>query len=76
MENPDEIAIRAGQQARGHFDNGHLAPKRRVYRSQLEADVSAADHEQRFGNVRQIERRCRVEHARAVDRQPGHPRRL
>ena len=43
-----EIAIGAGQQARRHLDHRHLAAERGVDGPELEADVAAADHEQRL----------------------------
>ena len=55
MQDGNEVAVGTGEQARRHFDHRHLAAERRVDRAQLEADVAAANHEQRFRHVRQIE---------------------
>ena len=52
-----------------------FAAERRVDAAELEADVAAADHEQRLRDVRQVERAGRVHHARAVDARPRHLRR-
>ena len=46
-EERHEIAIGAGQQAARHFDDRDLGAERRVDRAQFEADVAAADDEQR-----------------------------
>ena len=67
-EERDEIAIGAGQQPVGHFDDRDLRAERRVDRAQLETDVAAADDQQRLRNLRQVERAGRVHHAIAVDR--------
>ena len=71
----DEIAIRAGQQSARHFDDRDLRAERGVDRAELEADVAAADDEQRLRDVGQIERGGRVHQARALDRQARHGRR-
>ena len=34
-----------------HFDHGHFRAQRRIDRAQFQADVAAADHQQRSGNV-------------------------
>ena len=52
-----EIAIGAGQQSSRHFDNGHLAAERRVHGAELEADVAAANDEQRFRDVGDLQSR-------------------
>ena len=70
-----EIAIGAGQQAIGHLDHGHFRAERRVHRAELQTDIAAADDEQTIRHVRQLERRCRIEHLRAVDRHVRHRRR-
>ena len=44
-EDVDEIAIGAGQKARRHLDDGHLAAERRIDGPELEPDVAAADDE-------------------------------
>ena len=74
-EEPHQVAIGAGQQARRHFDDRHLGAERRVDRAELEADVAAADHQHRLRDLRQVERAGRIEHARRVDRQRRNLRR-
>ena len=71
----DQVAIGAGQQAAGHLDDGDLAAERGVDGAQLEADVAAADDEQRLRDVGQIERAGGIHQPRAVDRQAGNLRR-
>ena len=71
-QNVDEIAVGAGQQTRRHLDDGDLAAEGRVDAAELEADVAAADDEQRFRHVGQIERSRGVPDARAVERQAWH----
>ena len=63
-EERDEIAIGAGQQAGRHLDDRDLGAERGVDRSEFQADVAAADDEQRLRNLRQIERAGRIHHAR------------
>ena len=65
-EDVHEIAVGAGQQPRRHLDDGDGAAERRVDRAEFEADVAAADDEQRLRNVRQVERAGRIHHARVV----------
>ncbi len=67
----DKIAIGARQQARRHLDDGDLGAERRVDRPQLEADVAAADDEQRLGDVGKIEPAGRVHHAGLSIDSPG-----
>ena len=67
----DQIAIGAGQQAVRHLDDGDGAAERSVDRAELEADVSAADDQQRLWDVGKIEGGRRVHHSRiAVARKP------
>ena len=61
----DQIAVGAGQQARGHLDDRDLAAQGRVDAAELESDVAAADDEQGFRHVGQVER------ARGVPRRAG-----
>ena len=68
-EDVHEIAIGARQQARRHLDDGDGAAERGVDGAELEADVAAADDEERLRDVGQIERGGRVHHARIVDLQ-------
>ena len=65
-EDVHEIAIGARQQTWSHLHDGDRAAERGVDRSQLEADVAAANHQQRFRDVGEIERRGRVHHPRVV----------
>ncbi len=71
-----QVAVGAGQQPGRHLDDRHLGAERGVDRAELQADVAAADDQQRLGDLGQIERPGRVEHPRAVDRQPGDARRV
>src|SRR6185436_2400801 len=59
----------------GHLDDGDLAAERGVDGAKLEADVAAADHEQRLRDVGQLEARGRVHHPRAVERERRYARR-
>ena len=68
-EDVDEIAIGAGQQARRHLDDGDRAAERGVDRAELEADVAAADDEQRLRECR-ADRAPRSSPSRA-DRRPS-----
>ena len=74
-ENVDEVAIRSRQQAGRHLDHGHPGPERGIDAPELQADIPAADDEQRLGDIREIESARRIHHARAVDREPGYRRR-
>ena len=60
----DQIAIRARKQTVQQFDHGNLAPKLGVDGPHLQADVSATDHQQRLGDVFQLECTGRIHHAR------------
>ena len=62
----NQVAIGAGQEAARHFDDRDGAAERRVDRAELEADVAAADDQQRLRDVGQVERRGRIHHARVV----------
>ena len=74
-EDVDEVAVGAGQQPGRHLDDRDGAAERRVDRAQLEADVAAADDEERLRDVRQIERRGGIHHARVVHLQRRRNRR-
>ena len=62
----DKIAVHAGQQASGHFDDGDGATQGGVDRAQLQADVAAADDEQRSRHALQLQRLRGGHHARTV----------
>ena len=72
VQRQHQIAVGAGQQAGHHFDASHFAAERGVNRSQFQSDVAAADDEQRFRNVGQIECAGRIHQARAVELEARH----
>src|SRR2546426_903363 len=74
-EDVHEIAIGARQQPGRHLDDGHRAAERGVDGAELEADVAAADDEERCRGVRQIERGGGIHHARVVKLQHRRNRR-
>ena len=53
----NQIPIHAGHQLRQHFDDRHLGTEGGIDLTQLQPDVSAADHQQRLGNLFQLQRR-------------------
>jgi hypothetical protein len=62
----DQIPVGSGQEAGGHFDNGHLTSERGIHTTQLETDVSAAHNQQRLGDGRKIKSRRRIPHSGAL----------
>jgi hypothetical protein len=55
-ENVNQIAIGTRQQTRCHFDDCNGAVQSGVDSPELQTDVATADDQQRFRNVRQVER--------------------
>ena len=55
-----------GSRPAGHLDDGDAAAERGVDAAQFEADIAAADDEQRLRDVGQVERAGRIHHARIV----------
>ena len=55
LEHGDEIAVGARQQPRRHLDHRHLRAECGVDGPELEADVAAADHQQRLRDIGQVE---------------------
>src|SRR5262249_51200521 len=74
LERLDQVAIDAGQQAVGEFDDGHLAAEGGVDVTEFEADVTAADDEQRRRQRLQFQRTGRVHDPRRVEHQRGGAR--
>src|SRR5260370_11039534 len=77
VQREHQVAVGAGQQAGHHFDTGHLGAERGIDRSHFQSDVAAANDEQRFWNVGQVESAARIHEARAVEleaRDDGRPR--
>ena len=74
-KNRHEVTVGAWQQTRGHLDNGDLAAQCRVHRAQLETYVSTADHQQGFGNVRELQCCRGIENPPASERRVGKRRR-
>src|SRR5271166_843616 len=72
VQRQDQIAIGSGQQAGHHFYAGHFGAERGVDGSKFQSNVAAADHEQRFRDVGQVERAGRIHEARAVELEAGH----
>ncbi len=72
MERTDQVAIGAGQEAVGQFDDGHLRAQFGVDGSHFQADVTAADNQQRFGNVGQLKRAGGIHHARSGQIEHGN----
>ena len=60
----DQVAIGAGKEPVRHFDDRDAAAKRGVNRAELESDVTAADDQQRFRDVGQVERAGRIHDSR------------
>ena len=75
LQQVHEIAIGSGKQAAGHLDDRHLAAERRVHAAELEADVAAADDEERPRHLGQLEGGGGIHHARALERQRRNARR-
>ncbi len=63
-ERRDQVPVHSRQEPVEQLHDGDLAAERRVDAPQLEADVSASDHEQPGGRRRQRQRGGRVPHAR------------
>ena len=63
---PDQFTIGPRQKPRQHFDDDHFGTDRCIDRAHFEADVTAADHEQPFGNVFQRKRPGRIHDPRVV----------
>jgi hypothetical protein len=66
MQRQDEIAVRAGKQAREHFYNSDARAQRRVNRAKFQPDVSAAYDKQATGDVFEIQSAGRVHHPRRI----------
>ena len=82
VQRADQVAVGAGQQAVGQFHDGDARAQGRVDRPHFQADVTAADDQQRLGHVGQFQRRRwspspaawagrRPESGRAANRWPG-----
>ena len=71
-----QVAVGAGQQAGRHLDHRHLGAERGVDRAQFEADVAAADDEQRLRDrpAGRARRSSRAARGLSIDR-PGNLRR-
>ena len=67
VQREDEVAVGSGEQAGEHFDAGHFGAEGGVDGAEFEPDVAAADDEQRFRNVGQIESAGGIHEARAVE---------
>jgi hypothetical protein len=72
VQRENQVAIGSGEQARHHFYAGHLGAERRVDRAEFQSDVAAADYQQRFWNVGEVESAGRIHEARAVELEAGH----
>ena len=55
VQRKNQIAVGAGEQPGQHLDHGNFRSQRRVHRAQLQADVAAADHQQRSRHFAQIQ---------------------
>ena len=75
VQRKHEIAIRAGEQAREHFNDRDARAQRGVDGAEFEADVSAADDQQSAGNIFEIQGAGGIHHARRVELQRGNNRR-
>ena len=75
MQRQHQVAIRPGQKPRQHFDARHARTQRRVNRSQFQTDIASANHQQRLGNLGQVESAGGIHHPRAVELQAGNHRR-
>ena len=65
VQRKNQVAVRAGQQSGQHFDHGNFRAQRGVHRAQLQADVAAADHQQRSRHLAQIQSGGGIHDARA-----------
>ena len=74
VQRADQVAVGAGQQAVGQFDHADASAQRRVNRPHFQADVSAADHQQRRGHVGQFQRPGRIHHPRRGQVEGRYPR--
>src|SRR5438552_9342042 len=72
VQRKNEIAVRAGQQSRKHFNYRYLAAESRINRAEFQADVAAADHEQSFGHFCQVQRSGGIHHARSIEFESGN----
>ena len=75
VQRADEVAIDARQQAVGHLEDRNAAAQCGVDGPHFQADVAAADHQQRLGHVNQIERRGGIHDPRRGQIEGGNPRR-
>ena len=75
VQRADQVAVGAGQQAIGHLDHGNAAAQRGVDRAHFQADVAAANHQQRFRHVDQLERPGGIHDSRRGQVEGGNPRR-
>ena len=69
FEGFDQIGIGAGQEGVGHFDDCDGASQCRINTAEFETDDASANNEKAFGYFVEIERCCRVQNARGVERE-------
>ncbi len=75
VQRADEVAIDAGQQAVGHLDHGDAAAQRGVHGAHFQANVAAANHQQRLRRVDQLQGRGGIHDPRSRQIEGGNPRR-
>jgi hypothetical protein len=75
LQGPDEVAVGARQQPVGQLDDRHAAAQGGVDGAHFQADIAAADHQQRFGHVGQLQRGSGIHYPRRGQVETNGPHR-